>query len=56
MYKLMHKLKLEVPAHENATSHTRRTVEQLKINKPIKLSYETMELNKVFPKRRNTND
>lgn len=35
MYKLMHKLKLEVPAHENATSHTRRTVEQLKINKPI---------------------
>lgn len=33
----MHKLKLEVPAHENTTPHTRMTVEQLKINKPITL-------------------
>lgn len=37
MYKLMHKLKLEVPAHKTTTSHTRTTVEQLKINKPITL-------------------
>jgi hypothetical protein len=48
MYKLMHKLKLEMPAQWKSTSHTRTTVEQLKINKLITCGCSQRSSEKVF--------